>query len=94
MGASLISDIYQYKVDEHLENIQNCVTIVDDIIIYGLKDDGSDHDKMVKQVMEKARQVGMWFNPTKCQFRKTQVKFFGLLLTRDGMVLIQPKLKP
>ena len=86
MGASLSSDIYQYKVDGHLENIPNCVAIVDDIIIYRFKDDGSDHDQTVKMVMEKARQVGMQFNPTKCKFRKTQVKFFGLLLTRDGVV--------
>ena len=86
MGASLSSDIYQYKVDGHLENIPNCVAIVDDIIIFGFKDDSSYHDKTVKMVMEKARQVEMWFNTTKCQFRKTQVKFFGLLLTRDGVV--------
>ena len=35
MGASL-SDIYQYKVNGHLEGIRNCVAIADDIIIFGL----------------------------------------------------------
>ena len=44
MGASLSSDIYQYKVDKHLEGIENCMAIADDIIIYGFKEDGSDHD--------------------------------------------------
>ena len=84
MGASLSSDVYQYKVDGHLEDIQNCVAIAD--IIYGFKSDGSDHDKTVREVMEKAKKVGMRFNPTKCQFRYTEVKFFGLMLTRRGMV--------
>ena len=28
----------------------------------------------------------MRFNPTKCQFRKMQVKFFGLVLTRGGVI--------
>ena len=28
----------------------------------------------------------MRFNPAKCQFKQKQVKFFGLILTRDGMV--------
>ena len=37
MGASLSSDIYQYKVNSHLEGIENCMAIADDIIIYGLK---------------------------------------------------------
>ena len=36
--------------------------------------------------MDKARSVGMRFNPAKCQFKQRQVKFFGLILTRDGVV--------
>ena len=70
MGASLSSDVYQYKVDTHLENIQNCMAIVDDIIMCGFRDDGRDHDKMVRQVLDKAKTVGMHFNPNKCQFGK------------------------
>ena len=83
MGASLSSDIYQYKVDAHLEGIKNCMVIADDIIMYGFNVDGSDHDNTVKEVLHKARSVGMRFNPTKCQFKQKQVKFFGLILTRE-----------
>ena len=36
--------------------------------------------------MERAKKVGMKFNPTKCQFIFTEVRFFGLMLTRQGMV--------
>ena len=54
--------------------------------MYSFKNDGSDHDITVKKVMEKARSVGMWFNPNKCQFRQKQVKFFRLILTRDGII--------
>ena len=85
MGASLSSDVYQYKVDAHLDKISNCMAIADDIIMYGYRDDGNDHDKMVREVLDKAKAVGMWFNPSKCQFRKTQVKFFGLILSRQGV---------
>ena len=59
MGASLSSDIYQYKVDGHLEEIDNCVAITDDIIIYEFDKDGTDHDRTVRQVMKKAQEVGM-----------------------------------
>ena len=41
--------------------------------------------KLVRQVLDKAKAVGMWFNPNKCQFRKMQVKFFGLILSRQGV---------
>ena len=63
MGASLSSDIYQYKVDGHLEHIGNCVVIADDIITFGFNSDGMDHDATVRQIMDKAKQVGMSFNP-------------------------------
>ena len=81
MGALLSSDVCQYKVDSHLENIQNCMTIADDIIIFGFRDDGKDHDIMVRQVLDKAKAVGMRFNPSEYQFRKTSVKSFGLVLS-------------
>ena len=86
MGASFCSDVYQYKVDGHLEGIENCTTIANDIIMYGFKNDGSDHDITDKKVMEKARSVGMWFNHNKCKFRQKQVKFFRLILTRDVII--------
>ena len=73
MGARLSSDVYQYKVDGHLENIENCVTIVDDIIAFGFNSDGTDHDATVRQIMNKAKQVGMRFNPAKCQFKYEEV---------------------
>ena len=50
----------------------------DDIIIFGFRDDGRDHDSTVRQVLDKAKAVGMKFNPSKCQFRKTSVKFLWL----------------
>ena len=61
------------------------MAIADDIIIFGFRDDGKDHDVTVRQVLDKAKAVGMRFNPSKCQFRKTSVKFFGLVLSRYGV---------
>ena len=54
------------------------MAIADDIIIFGFRDDGKDHDVTVRQVLDKAKAVGMRFNPSKCQFRKTSVKFLAL----------------
>ena len=86
MGASLSSDVYQYKVDGHLEHIENCVAITDDIITFGFNPDVSDQDATVRQIMNKAKQVGMKFNPAKGQFKHEEVKFFGMVLNRQGIV--------
>ena len=69
MGTLLSSDIYQYKLDGHLDGIKNFMAIAEDIIMFGFKEDGSNHDNTVRKVLDKARSVGMWFNPTKCQFK-------------------------
>ena len=93
IGASLSSDIYQYKVDGHLEHIRNCVVIADDIIAFGFNSDGTDHDATVRQIMDKAKQVGMRFNPAKCQFKHDEVKFFGMTLNRQSVVPDPAKIK-
>ena len=82
MGTLLSSDVYQYKVDAHLNQIKNCMAIAVDIIMYGYREDGKDHDETVTEVLDKSKAVGMCFNPSKCQFRKTQVIFLGLILSR------------
>ena len=70
MGASLSSDVYQYKVDGHLEGIGQWVAIADDIIIYGFDKEGTDHNQMVRLIMQKAREVCMRFNLLNSNFIK------------------------
>ena len=64
MGASLSSDVYQFKVDEIFQDIPQCEGIADDIVIFGYDD--SDHDQTLYAVLDRARKVGMHFNPDKC----------------------------
>ena len=49
MGASLSSDVYQYKVDEIFQDIPQCVGIADDIVIFGYGD--HDHDTTLYSVL-------------------------------------------
>ena len=67
MGASLSSDLYQYKVDEIFQDVPQCVGIADDIVILGYSD--QDHDATLYSVLNRARDVGMKFNPDKCAFK-------------------------
>ena len=50
MGASLSSDVYQFKLDEIFEDIPQCVGIADDIMIFGYSD--KDHDTTLYSVLE------------------------------------------
>ena len=69
MGASLSSDVYQYKVDEIFQDIPQCVGIADDIMIFGYNDHDYDHDATLYSMLDRAHDVAMKFNPDKCIFK-------------------------
>ena len=83
MGASLASDIYQFKIDEIFEDIPQCVGIADDIIIYGYND--QDHDSTLYSLLNRAHKVGMRFIPDKCIIKQDNISFYGVMLSADGM---------
>ena len=83
MGASLSSDVYQFKVDEIFQDIAQCEGIADDIIIFGHNDD--DHDQTLYAVLDRAREVGMRFNPDKCIFKQDSISFYGMTLRKHGV---------
>ena len=83
MGASLSSDVYQFKIDEIFEDIPQCVSIADNIMIFGYSD--HDHDATLYSVLDRACDVGMRFNPDKCIFRQDNISFYGVMLSSEGV---------
>ena len=82
MGASLSSDIYQYKVDEIFQDTPKCVGVADDIVIFGYGD--GDHDETYN-AFNRACDVGMHFNPDKCTFKQDSISFYGTTLSSEGV---------
>ena len=82
MGASLSSDVYQFKINEIFEDISQCVGIADDIVIFGYDD--HDHNKTLYNILDRASKVGMKFNPDKCTFKRDSISFYGVTISADG----------
>ena len=83
MGASLSSDVYQYKIDKIFQDIPQCVGIADDIVMYGYNDHG--HDATLYSVLNGACKVGTKFNPDKCAFKIDNISFYGVMLSAEGV---------
>ena len=83
MGASLSSDVYQFKIDEIFQEIPQCVGIADDIVIFGYSD--QDHDATLYSVLDRACKVGMKLNPDKCAFKRDNISFYGVTLSAEGV---------
>ncbi|KAK2711942.1 hypothetical protein QYM36_012907 [Artemia franciscana] len=69
-------------MEETFDNLKGVGVIVDNILVSG-KDE--EHDENLRKVLEKAREVGVRFNPEKCIFRSTSVPYFRHLITADGI---------
>ena len=83
MGASLSSDVCQFKIDEIFKDIPQYVGIADDIVIFGYSD--HDHDATLYSVLDRVCDVGMRFNPDKCVFKQDRISFYGVTLSSEGV---------
>ena len=44
-----------------------------------------EHDNNLHTPMERARQIDLVFNPTKCHIKQTEIPFFGNVYTATGI---------
>ena len=56
--------------------------IVDDILVVGFSEDGSDHDLFLEHTLQRCQDVNLKLNPDKCIFCCTNIPFFGERVSR------------
>ena len=74
-GEVPVGDMFEKKVDKLFNNIPNVFGISNDILIAGFDEEGSDHDKMLKKVLQICRQSNLKLNKDKCLFRFMGIPF-------------------
>lgn len=82
-GLCVSQDVFQQRMDQILESCPGTVGIADDIAVYGKSEE--EHDKNLHRLMSVAREHGLVFNPNKCEIKKTEITFFGILYSKDGV---------
>ena len=66
-----------------LHDIEGTDCFIDDLVIWGATP--NEHDQRLGQVLDRCRENGLKFNQPKCFFRRTEVKYFGHILTGQGI---------
>jgi len=84
-GLNCAQDIFQRMVDATFHDLPGVTGIADDIVVVGYKSDGSDHDKHLKAVLQRARDSGLRFNPDKLKVKCDKIPFFGNIIGADGL---------
>ena len=82
MGNSLASSEAHRRIKMVLAGCEGCEQIKDDVLVYG---DAETHDLRLRAVLERFREAGLTLRKEKCQLSQTQVKWFGMIYSEQGM---------
>jgi len=82
-GTSVSSEIFQKKLLEALDGLENVLCIADDVIVHSKNDE--EHDRHLKNFFLRCREKGIKLNKEKLQLRMSEISFMGHQITADGL---------
>ena len=90
-GINSAPEIHQRIIQQILQHIPNCRNNADDIIIFAKTQE--EHDKTLRLVLQRLREKNLTLNKGKCEFNKSQLKFLGHKLSKEGVKPETAKIK-
>ena len=82
-GITSASEVFQKKNEEAFSGIPGIHIVADDIIIAAVNTD--EHDHILRQVLERAKERNIKFNYEKLQLRVSEVRYLGNIITPEGI---------
>lgn len=82
-GITSAPEIFQRKMTELLHGINGVEVIIDDILIHGKT--RKEHDDRLDTVLHRIQDSGLKLNREKCEFRKTEIEYFGHVISSEGI---------
>lgn len=82
-GLKSSQDEFQRKIDECYEGLDGVVALVDDLLVFGQTRE--EHDRNLRKVLIRSKERGVKLNKDKLEVGVTKVKYFGHLLTSEGV---------
>ena len=82
-GISRAPEHFQKRMSKILTGLSGVLCLIDDVLVFG--SDQKEHDERLTAALERIKEAGATLNPSKCEFRKTQLKFLGHLVDPTGI---------
>lgn len=82
-GLKSSQDEFQRKIDECYECLDSVVALVDDLLVFGQTRE--EHDRNLHKVLIRSKERCVKLNKDKLEVGVTKVKYFGHLLTSEGV---------
>ena len=82
-GITSAPELFQRRMSVMLEGLPGVLCLMDDIIIYGASRE--EHDARLEATLLQLQAAGATLNAKKCEFQKTEMKFLGHIVSREGI---------
>ena len=82
-GINCAQDIFQRRVDETYEGLARVKGISDDVLVAGTTRE--EHLETLRATFQRAREHGQRYNLDKCHFNVSQVKYYGHVISDNGI---------
>ena len=92
LGISSAAEQFQKALEELLCGLAGQTNYLDDIMVWGVSNI-EDHDSKLEAVLERLQSRGATLNKRKCQFRRTELEFYGLKFSSKGISISENKLE-
>lgn len=90
-GISCAAEIFRNTIRRVLVGLEECRNVSDDILVHGSTK--HEHDKRLKKTLKRLDDKGLTVNGEKCEFGKTELTFFGVKISGDGIQPADAKVK-
>lgn len=88
-GLAPSPEIFQFRMHQLVEGLDNVACIADDFLIYGCGETVAealiDHDRCLIAFLDRCREKNLHLNREKLQVNKTSTTFMGHELTKEGL---------
>ena len=90
LGINASSEIFQRVISQLICGIQGAINFSDDIIVHG--ETQHEHDQRLHELLQRLSGAGLTLNPSKCEFARSELDFYGLHFSAAGMSIQRQKL--
>ena len=82
-GLNSGPEVFHRAMRTILDGLEGVESYIDDVLIWAVTEE--EHNQRLRQVLERCKQHGLQLNGAKCTFGAQQVRYFGHILTAEGV---------
>lgn len=82
-GINCAPEMFHAKIRQLLEDLEGTDSFIDDIVCWGTSKE--EHDRRLRSLLMRAREVGIRFNRDKCKFGVSEITYLGHVFDERGM---------